>query len=279
MAGGGLTTGAKAGIAVAIAVLVVLVVSLCICLHISYRNKRLNPYRKDKTFETTYPGQIPYAFQNNNSISGQGGGDGRAPLLRDGSYMDASSRTGSSSPYLSSPDMGGYSPGGMERLQYSPGGMETLSPPAQYDFKRPHSNSSYLSPNFLSPTSPNLESKLEKERWRESHSIAGYYDNQQVEAEPRLSTGDKMVAEWRRTEIENARERSRSRSREPHPMADYQMALPPFFPKGFKDINGEEEEERKRRSLRVEAEKEKLLKSQVHEMDVGDAERGRGHDR
>ena len=210
--------------------------------------------------------------------------------------MDIS--TGSSMSAQSSPNLGGfspggmagYSPGGMERMQYSPGGIETLSPPGQFDFKRPYSspgNNSYLSPNFLSPVSPNLESKLEKERWRESHSIAGYFETQnqqQVEAEPRLSTGDRMVAEWRKTEIENARERSRSRSREPHPMADYQMALPPFFPKGFKDINGEEEEEKKRRSAKSEARKEeaeKLLKkdAEVHEMDVGDAERGRGHDR
>jgi hypothetical protein len=270
MAGGGLTIGAKAGIAVAIAVLVVLVVSLCICLHISYRNKRLKPYRKDKTFQTTYPGQIPYAFQNNN----KGQVEGRAPLLRDGSDMDVSMRTGSSvsaqsSPYLGSPNIGGY----------SPGGMETLSPPGRDDFKQTRSggsNNGYLSPNFLSPASPNLESKLEKERWRESHSIAGYFENQQAEAEPRLSTGDKMVAEWRKAEIENARERSRSRSREPHPMADYQMALPPFFPKGFKDINGEGEEG-KRRSLKAEA--ERLLKPEIHEMDVGDAGRGRGHDR
>lgn len=181
---------------------------------------------------------------------------------------------------------------------YSPGGIEALPPPRQGQFeqhqRRPHSNSvnSFLSPNFLSATSPNFESQLEKERWRESHSIAGYFDgaNQkaQVEAEPRLSTGDKMVAEWRRNEIETAREKSmeRSRSREPHPMADYQMALPPFFPKGFKDINGEEEEA-KRRSVKAQQrepkkeESDRLLGGQgvVHEMDVGDAPRGRGHDR
>jgi hypothetical protein len=176
--------------------------------------------------------------------------------------------------------MGGYSPGGMERLQYSPGGMETLSPPGRDDLKQTRSggsNNGYLSPNFLSPASPNLESKLENERWRESHSMAGYFENQQVAAEPRLSPGDKMIAEWRKAEIENARERSRSTSREPHPMADYQMALPPFYPKGFKDINGEEEEGGKRRSLKAEA--ERLLRPEIHEMDVGDAERGRGHDR
>jgi hypothetical protein len=175
---------------------------------------------------------------------------------------------------------------------YSPGGIETLSPPGQgqgqfAQYKRPHSNSVN---SFLSP-SPNFETQLEKERWRESHSIAGYFDtaNQaQVEAEPRLSTGDKMVAEWRRNEIETARERSmeRSRSREPHPMADYQMALPPFFPKGFKDINGEEEEA-KRRSVQAQQREAKREESDrllggvgvVHEMDVGDASRGRGHDR
>lgn len=97
-----------------------------------------------------------------------------------------------------------------------------------------------------------------------------------------------MVAEWRRNEIETARERSmeRSRSREPHPMADYQVALPPFFPKGFKDINGEEEEA-KRRSVKAQQretkkeERDGLLGGEgvVHEMDVGDAPRGRGHDR
>ncbi|KAE9380994.1 hypothetical protein N431DRAFT_433160 [Stipitochalara longipes BDJ] len=294
-AAGGLSTGAKAGIAIAIALLVVIVVSVCICLHINYRNKRLHPYRnrKDRTFETAYPSQLPHHYIIPPAHQSHFG-EGKAPLLRDGSYMDIS--TGSSMSAASSPNlggfspggMGGYSPGGMERMQYSPGGMETLSPPGQFEYKRPHTspgNNSYLSPNFLSPTSPNLESKLEKERWRESHSIAGYFETQnQVEAEPRLSTGDRMVAEWRKTEIENARERSRSRSREPHPMADYQMALPPFFPKGFKDINGEDEEEKKRRTLKSEVKKEegeKLLKpeTEVHEMDVGDVERGRGHDR
>jgi hypothetical protein len=193
--------------------------------------------------------------------------------------MDVSMRTRSSTSASAqgSPNMGGD-------FQYSPGGIETLSPPG-LEAKRPYSSNStsqnsFLSPNFLSPTSPNLESKLEKERWRESHSIAGYFENPaQVEAEPRLSTGDKMVAEWRKNEIETARERSqeRSRSREPHPMADYQMALPPFFPKGFKDINGDDEES-KRRSLKAE-ERAKLLEPEVHEMDVGDAGRGRGHDR
>jgi hypothetical protein len=86
-----------------------------------------------------------------------------------------------------------------------------------------------------------------------------------------------MVAEWQKIEIETARERSqersqersRSRSREPHSMLDYQMALPPFFPKGFKDINGDDEE-------RKAAEREKLFENEVHEMDVGDVERGRG---
>jgi hypothetical protein len=107
--------------------------------------------------------------------------------------------------------------------------------------------------------------------------MAGYFENQQVAAEPRLSPGDKMIAEWRKAEIENARERSRSTSREPHPMADYQMALPPFYPKGFKDINGEEAEGGTRRSLKAEA--ERLLRPEIHETDVGDAERGRGHDR
>jgi hypothetical protein len=285
---GGLSTGAKAGIAIAIALLVVLVVTLCICLHISYRNKRLHPYRnrKDRTFETAYPSQLPHHYIIPPAHQSHFG-EGKAPLLRDGSYMD----TMQSSPNLggfSPGGMAGYSPGGMERMQYSPGGIESLSPPHQFDFKRSPGNNSHLSPNFLSPTSPNLESKLEKERWRESHSIAGYFETQhqaQVEAEPRLSTGDIMVAEWRKNEIENARERSRSRSREPHPMADYQMALPPFFPKGFKDINGEEEEERKRRSAKSEVRKqeegENLLKPQVqvHEMDVGDVERGRGQER
>lgn len=37
--------------------------------------------------------------------------------------------------------------------------------------------------------------------------MAGYFENQQVAAEPRLSPGDKMIAEWRKAEIENARER------------------------------------------------------------------------
>jgi hypothetical protein len=198
--------------------------------------------------------------------------------------MDLSTRSASSaqgSPNISS------------EFPYSPGGIEALSPPGIEHYKRPHSSSvnSFLSPNFLSASSPNFELQLEKERWRESHSIAGYFDSSkqaQVEAEPRLSTGDKMVAEWRRNEIETARERSmeRSRSREPHPMADYQVALPPFFPKGFKDINGEEEEAQ-RRSVKApqrEAKREengRLLGREgvVHEMDVGDAPRGRGHDR
>ena len=163
-----------------------------------------------------------------------------------------------------------FSPSGME-TGYSPGGIQALSPQ-----KRPYSggsNSSFLTPKFLSPMSPNVESKLEKERWRESHSIAGYFEHQ-VEAEPRLSTGDKMVAEWRKIEIETARERSRERSREPHPMADYQMALPPFFPKGFKDINGDDEGSERRRKKE---EAEKLLKPEMHEMDVGDGVKG--HDR
>jgi hypothetical protein len=81
--------------------------------------------------------------------------------------------------------------------------------------------------------------------WHGSHSIAGYFEHQ-VEAEPRLGTGDKMVAEWRKTEIETARERSGKRSREPHPMADYQVALPPFFPKGFEDINEDDVEGERR---------------------------------
>ena len=200
--------------------------------------------------------------------------------------MDLSTRSASSA--QGSPNINSES-------AYSPGGIETLSPPSQGQFaqyKRPHSNSvnSFLSPSFHSATSPNFESQLEKERWRESHSIAGYFDSSsqtQVEAEPRLSTGDKIVAEWRRNEIETARERSmeRSRSREPHPMADYQVALPPFFPKGFKDINGEEEA--KRRSVQAQQreakreESDRLLGGEgaVHEMDVGDAPRGTGHDR
>jgi hypothetical protein len=193
-------------------------------------------------------------------------------------------RTGSSNSISASaqgsPNAGSeyqFSPGGIE-AGYSPGGIQALSPPLEQ--KRPFSggpNSSFLSPKFLSPTSPNIESKLEKERWRESHSLAGYFEQNpaQVEAEPRLSTGDKMVAEWRKIEIETARERSRERSREPHPMADYQMALPPFFPKGFKDINGDDVDGERRKPKKEEA--EKLLQPEMHEMDVGDGVKG--HDR
>jgi hypothetical protein len=124
-------------------------------------------------------------------------------------------------------------------------------------------NTSYAGSNWLSPTSP---SKLENERWRESHSIAGYFDRKTSEPEsPRLSTGDKMVAEWRKTEIERARERSMDREREekkkaPHPMAAYQNALPPFYPRGFRDISGANE------AVPL---GDHYLDPEVHEMDVG----------
>lgn len=131
-------------------------------------------------------------------------------------------------------------------------------------FKNNH-NTPYASSNWLSPTSEGSPAKLEKERWRESHSTAGYFDRKTAEPEsPRLSTGDKMVAEWRREEIERARERSMDREREkkePHPMAAYQNALPPFYPRGFRDISGDANE-----PVPV---GDHSLDPEVHEMDVG----------
>jgi len=125
-------------------------------------------------------------------------------------------------------------------------------------------NASYSNSNLLSPSSP---ARQEKERWRESHSIAGYFDRKTAEPEsPRLSTGDRMVAEWRKEEIERARERSMDREREekkkePHPMAAYQNALPPFYPRGFKDISGDRED-----PVQL---GDHYLDPEVHEMDVG----------
>jgi len=137
-------------------------------------------------------------------------------------------------------------------------------------------NTSSAGSSFLSPDNDIM---LEKERWRESHSIAGYFDtkthlvaNTTIEAEPRLSTGDKMIAEWRKQEIETARAKSRDRSsersREPHPMAAYQAALPPFFPNGFRDVSGDVQRARESRIA------DHVLEPELHEMDVGDHYRG-----
>jgi hypothetical protein len=81
-----------------------------------------------------------------------------------------------------------------------------------------------------------------------------------------MSKGDKMVAEWNRMEIEIARERSmdrerEERKREPHPMAAYQIALPPFFPRGFRDISGD--------TVEPVRNGDHYSDPGVHEMDVG----------
>ncbi len=66
-------------------------------------------------------------------------------------------------------------------------------------------------------------------------------------------------------EIERAREKSMDREREQknreHPMAAYQVALPPFFPRGFRDISGETAEPVRNG--------DHYLETTVHEMDVG----------
>jgi len=128
-----------------------------------------------------------------------------------------------------------------------------------------NNNTPYARSKWLSPTAEGSPAKLENERWRESHSVAGYFDRRAAEPEsPRLSTGDKMVAGWRREEIERARERSMDREREkkePHPMAAYQNALPPFYPRGFRDISGDTTEPVPLG--------DHYLAPEVHEMDVG----------
>jgi hypothetical protein len=127
-------------------------------------------------------------------------------------------------------------------------GSEDGMSPGRFENNITYAKSAWLSPHSLAQ-------QEEKERWRESHSIAGYFERKSNTAtaytsagagSPSVSTGDKMVAEWRKTEIERARERSmeREREREPHPMAAYQVALPPFFPGGFRDIRGDTDEVR-----------------------------------